>query len=425
MTRLVFRRARLRPANSYSIPSICLQRLNSNRRHYSKMPPLTHDCGIDAEPLHRYEPGGYHPVKLGATLKDGRYKVLHKLGWGGFSTTWAAKDQKNDSYVAVKVKVSEAKDTRELEVLQALSALPKHHPGSSHINQMLDHFTLDGPNGSHECLVLELVGPSVSDAIEFYCNIYRLPAKIAKRFAKQSLRGLDFLAANDIAHGDLHTRNIALSVPDVKSLSEEDFIATLGKLQAGPVTRKGGGPLGNHVPTQIVRPATFRGLDDILYRSSIKIIDFGEGFLRNNVPNTLNTPFVTRAPEAIFGDRLDRRVDLWSAGCLIFELITGQTAFEVYPNNHAHLVQQMIEETGDELPTRWQVKWSTMQKDVPHDDEKFTLQEWMEATYCFNDRKAEFTKDELARICEAIMRMLKFEPSLRATPSQILAQGLF
>ncbi|PTD08946.1 Serine/threonine-protein kinase SKY1 [Fusarium culmorum] len=160
------------------------------------MPPHTHNCGIDAEPFYRYEPGGYHPVELGETLKDGRYKVLHKLGWGGFSTTWAAKDQKTNSYVAVKVKISKDKDTRELEVLQALSALPKHHPGSSHINQLRDHFTIDGPNGFHECLVLEITGPNIDDAA---CS--RLPANIVKVVAKQVLQGLDFLAANDIAHG--------------------------------------------------------------------------------------------------------------------------------------------------------------------------------------------------------------------------------
>lgn len=54
--------------------------------------PLTHTCGIDAEPLHRYRVGGYHPIALGDLFKDGRYKVLHKLGWGGYSTVWAAKD---------------------------------------------------------------------------------------------------------------------------------------------------------------------------------------------------------------------------------------------------------------------------------------------------------------------------------------------
>lgn len=39
-----------------------------------------------------YRPGGYHPVVLGDTLKNGRYRVCHKLGYGGFSTVWAARD---------------------------------------------------------------------------------------------------------------------------------------------------------------------------------------------------------------------------------------------------------------------------------------------------------------------------------------------
>jgi serine/threonine-protein kinase SRPK3 len=49
---------------------------------------------VDAEPLDRYRQGGYHPVVLGEHLKAGRYKVLHKLGWGGYSTVWAARDQR-------------------------------------------------------------------------------------------------------------------------------------------------------------------------------------------------------------------------------------------------------------------------------------------------------------------------------------------
>lgn len=46
----------------------------------------------DQEKLSRYRPGGYHPVHLGDTFKDGRYKIVHKLGWGGFSTAWLARD---------------------------------------------------------------------------------------------------------------------------------------------------------------------------------------------------------------------------------------------------------------------------------------------------------------------------------------------
>lgn len=58
------------------------------------MPPKTHRCGVDAEPIQYYRPGGYHPTLLGDTFKDGRYKILHKLGWGGYSTVWVARDQR-------------------------------------------------------------------------------------------------------------------------------------------------------------------------------------------------------------------------------------------------------------------------------------------------------------------------------------------
>lgn len=41
-----------------------------------------------------YVPGGLHPVYLGDTVGDGRYKMLRKLGYGGFSTVWLAQDNK-------------------------------------------------------------------------------------------------------------------------------------------------------------------------------------------------------------------------------------------------------------------------------------------------------------------------------------------
>lgn len=59
-----------------------------------QMDQSLHICDVDAEPLHRYRKGGYHPISLGDILKDGRYRILHKLGWGGYSTVWAVRDHR-------------------------------------------------------------------------------------------------------------------------------------------------------------------------------------------------------------------------------------------------------------------------------------------------------------------------------------------
>ena len=48
----------------------------------------------EAEDIHRYVPGGYHPVRLGDVIESdaGSYRVLQKLGRGSFSTVWFARN---------------------------------------------------------------------------------------------------------------------------------------------------------------------------------------------------------------------------------------------------------------------------------------------------------------------------------------------
>ena len=44
--------------------------------------------------LPRYERKHYYPLKIGQRLKD-RYRVIAKLGYGGYSTVWLARDERS------------------------------------------------------------------------------------------------------------------------------------------------------------------------------------------------------------------------------------------------------------------------------------------------------------------------------------------
>jgi len=44
--------------------------------------------------LEAYRPGGLHPIHLGDTLCQERYKIIRKLGYGSFSTVWLAHDRR-------------------------------------------------------------------------------------------------------------------------------------------------------------------------------------------------------------------------------------------------------------------------------------------------------------------------------------------
>ncbi|KAI1658029.1 hypothetical protein F4813DRAFT_396132 [Daldinia decipiens] len=75
------------------------------------------------EKIYDYEEGGHHPVHLGDILHS-RYKVIHKLGTGGYANVWLCRDNSSDTpkYVALKIIIGEqpTKDCPELRVNKLL-----------------------------------------------------------------------------------------------------------------------------------------------------------------------------------------------------------------------------------------------------------------------------------------------------------------
>ena len=104
----------------------------------------------------------------------------------------------------MKIAVSEPDyQNRETAVLRTLAAKQVHQPGYRHLMTMQDSFQISGPNGTHECLVLELLGPSVADLLDAHSGIERLPGALAKTIAKQALLGLCVLHELKIAHAGI------------------------------------------------------------------------------------------------------------------------------------------------------------------------------------------------------------------------------
>ena len=51
-----------------------------------------HPLTTPTEWIEDYRPGKYHPVHIGDTFNNSRYRAIRKLGYGSFSTVWLARD---------------------------------------------------------------------------------------------------------------------------------------------------------------------------------------------------------------------------------------------------------------------------------------------------------------------------------------------
>ncbi|KAF2976098.1 hypothetical protein EK904_014669 [Melospiza melodia maxima] len=164
-----------------------------------------------------YCKGGYHLVKIG-DLFNGRYHVIRKLGWGHFSTVWLAWDIQGRRFVAMKVVKSAEHYTEtaldEIKLLKSVRSSDPNDPSKERVVQLLDDFKISGVNGSHICMVFEVLGHHLLKWI-IKSNYQGLPLPCVKKIIKQVLQGLDYLHTKcRIIHTDIKPENILLCVND-------------------------------------------------------------------------------------------------------------------------------------------------------------------------------------------------------------------
>lgn len=142
---------------------------------------------------------------------------------------------------------ADCNDENEIKIYQRLAIEADHHPGRAHVMMLKEHFSIQGPNGTHRCHVHEIMGPSVATLMLDRVSGERFDEAKTKRFTLraaraiiyQALLGLDFIHAKSLIHGDFYPANLLLSLRDFSKLGVEELRQSSTKVSA-PVRRLDG-----------------------------------------------------------------------------------------------------------------------------------------------------------------------------------------
>ncbi|KAG6136789.1 hypothetical protein E4U38_001240 [Claviceps purpurea] len=262
-----------------------------------------------------YKQFGLHPIILGDVLpkpltcvsdvnKEPRYRIMLKLGFGAFATVWLARDLID----------------KEAEILSQIRETGPGKHGYETVIELLDVFIVEGPNGFHQCLVTEVVSPlSDEDVVQRW----------SFDVVRQLVEGFSFLHGEGIVHGDPHSANLGVAIPQLEQFEEDDIIEFFGAPEIVPVIRWDPKFPLNSIPPYIV-PSVSIGF--FLERRkafpagsvTAKILDFGRAYRMSQVtPNLLGAaPSMIRPPEFLLEELCDDRIgstwseaaDIWAVG---------------------------------------------------------------------------------------------------------------
>jgi serine/threonine protein kinase/thioredoxin-like negative regulator of GroEL len=229
---------------------------------------------------------------VGQTISH--YEILEKLGEGGMGAVYKARDTVLGRLVAVKVLLAggntpgltKEKSTRFLQEARAASAL--NHPNIITIYEIAN-------DGAAEYIIMELVrGDTLHDLIENR----RLSLIDCLKHSIQMADALSAAHAAGIVHRDLKPANIMVT-PDglVKIL---DF--GLAKLAEG------------------AREAAYEEME----KTRSLAFSIGQQTQEGSIVGTVSY----MAPEQAEGKKIDSRADIFAFGTVLYEMISGEKAFE-------------------------------------------------------------------------------------------------
>ena len=221
-----------------------------------------------------------------------KYQIIRVLGKGNFGQVFEALDHKDKSKVAIKIVKSHKKFMsqahNEINILKILrdSAVGKE----TFCVELKDYFVFRG----HICIVTELLGQNLLEVIKSEeCKGDHLD--FVRGVTGQILEALKVLRKLRIIHCDLK-------------------------------------------PENVLRFSS----------SQVKVADFGSSCLVSEKYFGYIQSRNYRSPEVVLGCPFDYQIDIWSLGCVVFELVTGDLLFK--PSSELELLHQ-IQFLRGEIPS--------------------------------------------------------------------------
>ncbi|KJX92391.1 protein kinase [Zymoseptoria brevis] len=271
---------------------------------------------IDEETLSDYKASDYYPVKLGDVIRD-EYTVKVKLGFGRHSTTWLCTDR-TQAYKTLKILTAGYAQCREVRVFEHLRALSagSNHQGRYCVRRPEDMFTIASADEErhHQCLAFEPLGPSL---LEF---VGRRETKVfhiaeVRWMAIYVLNALDFLHSHQVVHADLKLDNLLLTLPEPGSEALESFLKAEQNHPSIAKYAADGHP---------VYESREMHQSELTYPI---ICDLGSAAVGQPPHTGLAQGLPYRAPEVMLGAEWSEKIDIWSTGVIIWELVLGERLF--------------------------------------------------------------------------------------------------
>ncbi|XP_063635339.1 serine/threonine-protein kinase Doa isoform X7 [Cydia splendana] len=331
-----------------------------------------------------------HLVYWPGYVMGARYKIIDTLGEGTFGKVVEVKDLEMEHRMALKIikNVEKYREAAKLEI-NVLEKLAEVDPDCKNLCvKMLDWFEYHG----HMCIAFEMLGQSVFDFLKDN-NYQPYPLEQVRHIAYQLVYSVLFLHDNKLTHTDLKPENILFVDSDYEVLSV--YASSKKKHDLRRVKR-----------------------------SDVRLIDFGSATFDHEHHSTIVSTRHYRAPEVILELGWSQPCDVWSIGCIMFELHLGITLFQTH-DNREHLA--MMERILGPIPYRMARKTRT--KYFYHGkldwDEKSSAGRYVRENCKPLLRYQQSNSEEHRQLFDLITRMLEYEPSQRITLREALKHPFF